>query len=1325
MRRRLSLACVPDQTKLNLDGVSDPYAPPAVISSTEQIARSAWTKFAMISHVGYVPFNKGKVNQDRVICDTAFASSSSRAFCGVFDGHGENGHWVSTYVSKVLPTAIEFAFNEQAKGSSKQYELIQLLQAGFLLTCRKLERESGIDCTFSGTTACTVYIQGNEVYCCNVGDSRAVLGRRDRKGDLWAIPLSLDQKPDREDEYNRIKQRGGRVEQCRDEEGNYVGPQRLWVPDKPWPGLAMSRSFGDFIARPAGITSLPEIRRHELEPGDEFIIVASDGVWELISNAEAVSVVAHAQGDPRLACELLFRESDRRWREEEEVVDDISALVIYLNPTAYTGAASPIMPMQPFISNRKSIRSRDKAIISSRPTPALGVASKPSAALAPSSRVPKVMPFAVISANDDQQEEQAHGEREEAKNEQVEEEEDEEEHQQQHQQQQQQLPPQRYAPQPFLPQQQQPQDQQQQQQQQQQQFQHQQQQHYYQQQQQQQEQPQQQQQQSPQKSPPRGGFPPNSPIPTVTPGVFEEYTSEAPAEDPRIDEKQIPRQREAQRGAEVIRFETRSQANPPPAFSEYTVIDQGNCSPRFMRLTTNQIAVENEIIEKTKLCIGAIIQPLAKQSPTEEPIAVVDFPKHEIVRCTRCKTYVNPFFTFIEGGNTYICNMCGMTNSVPDEYKCNLDAHGLRRDRTERPELSRGSVEFVAGKEFNLREIQDPCYLFMIDVSYGAVQTGLVAAACYGIRVAINTMKNNPRTRVGVVTYDSAIQFYALRPGKDDFQLMLMTDVNDVFLPVPEEQVLVRINEPEAFARLDNLLAEIPRMYSAELVPQESANCAGAAVAAGLKTLQKHGGKLMLLVSNIPTVGSGSLKSREGVNLYFSAKEKSLFVPQDSFYEELASEFADARVGVNLFVCANAYVDLATLSSLTTKTGGQIFLYPGFDGKKDGESLWRDILSDATRPMGFDAVMIVRASSGLKVTELFGNFYRRNPNELDLPIIDCDKTFGVRVEHEGKITDKEACLQCALLYTTAQGERRIRVHTLSVPTTSTLQHIFRSADLDSIINLSLKQAVTQIHKTFSPDESKQALVQACIESLYIYRRHVAASTRRGQLILPEQLKLLPQCTLALIKHPLFQFGLSADERSFFNSQISSMPCSNSVVFVVPRLFDLTAFPDWACVQREDGRVFLPPTEKLSSTSLDPTHIYILDDSRYLYLWVGENVSEEILTMVFGNSHLDGQYTVVQSDDPNSFASRINLLLETLRQGKAEFQNLQVIARQQVGRSLTLDEKNFRQRLVEDALPKKTSSPIKAKDKSNQPHQMSYIDFLVYIHQQIQDKSSQF
>jgi len=86
--------------------------------------------------------------------------------------------------------------------------------------------------------------------------------------------------------------------------------------------------------------------KEKLKKNDAFIIVASDGVWEFISNQEAVDIVVSANGDPQKAAEMLYTEADKRWRKEEEVIDDISALVLYLNcgSLGVKGTTSPSTP---------------------------------------------------------------------------------------------------------------------------------------------------------------------------------------------------------------------------------------------------------------------------------------------------------------------------------------------------------------------------------------------------------------------------------------------------------------------------------------------------------------------------------------------------------------------------------------------------------------------------------------------------------------------------------------------------------------------------------------------------------------------------------------------------------------------------------------------------------------------------------------------------------------------------------------------------------------------------------------------------------------------
>ena len=327
---------------------------------------------------------------------------------------------------------------------------------------------------------------------------------------------------------------------------------------------------------------------------------------------------------------------------------------------------------------------------------------------------------------------------------------------------------------------------------------------------------------------------------------------------------------------------------------------------------------------------------------------------------------------------------------VPDDYRCNLDANGYRRDRHDRPELCRGSVEFEVGDDFKLRPIQDPVFLFVIDVSYGAVVSGLVGSAITAVRAAIDqlasadqTVDGSPnRMRVGVITYDSSVHFYSLKPSRTEPIMLVMSDVDEPFVPCPPDEICVRVAVEENRALLHSTLDMLASVYERNNV-SENLPVFGAAITAAAETLTAMGGgKILIMQSNLPQLGAGKLEHRDQIALYFTDKEKTLQVPQSTFYQTLATKCAEAVITIDLFVCSNGYVDLATVGALSEKTGGSLFLYPGFNANKDGLALQRDVFHDVTRVTGYDGVMIVRCSTGLKVAEHFGNYYHRKVQEV-------------------------------------------------------------------------------------------------------------------------------------------------------------------------------------------------------------------------------------------------------------------------------------------------------------------------------------------------------
>jgi serine/threonine protein phosphatase PrpC len=143
--------------------------------------------------------------------------------------------------------------------------------------------------------------------------------------------LSNDLKPTLPLEKQRIIENGGRVEQFIENDGTTNGPYRVWVQDEMYPGLAMSRSIGDFIASSVGVIPNPEIIEYNLNNSSKYMIIASDGIWQFMSNEKVMNIANqyYPKRDPIDMCNELIREANIAWDKEGIPRDDITVVVVY------------------------------------------------------------------------------------------------------------------------------------------------------------------------------------------------------------------------------------------------------------------------------------------------------------------------------------------------------------------------------------------------------------------------------------------------------------------------------------------------------------------------------------------------------------------------------------------------------------------------------------------------------------------------------------------------------------------------------------------------------------------------------------------------------------------------------------------------------------------------------------------------------------------------------------------------------------------------------------------------------------------------------------
>uniref|UniRef100_A0A8C9FAL5 SC24C protein n=1 Tax=Pavo cristatus TaxID=9049 RepID=A0A8C9FAL5_PAVCR len=617
------------------------------------------------------------------------------------------------------------------------------------------------------------------------------------------------------------------------------------------------------------------------------------------------------------------------------------------------------------------------------------------------------------------------------------------------------------------------------------------------------------------------------------------------------------------RGSEPFVTGVRGQV-PPLVTTNFVVKDQGNASPRYIRCTSYNIPCTSDMAKQSQVPLAAVIKPLATLPPEETLPYLVDHGESGPVRCNRCKAYMCPFMQFIEGGRRFQCCFCSCVTEVPAHYFQHLDHTGKRVDFYDRPELSLGSYEFLATVDYckNNKFPSPPAFIFMIDVSYNAVKSGLVRLICEELKSILDYLPREGNMeesaiRVGFVTYNKVLHFYNVKSSLAQPQMMVVSDVADMFVPLLDG-FLVNVNESRTV--IASLLDQIPEMFADT---RETETVFGPVIQAGLEALKaaECAGKLFIFHTSLPIAEApGKLKNRDDKKLINTDKEKTLFQPQTSFYSNLAKDCVAQGCCVDLFLFPNQYLDVATLGVVTYQTGGSIYKYAYFQLETDQDRFLNDLRRDVQKEVGFDAVMRVRTSTGIRATDFFGAFYMSNTTDVEMAGLDCDKTITVEFKHDDKLSeDSGALLQCALLYTSCAGQRRLRIHNLSLNCCTQLADLYRNCETDTLINYLAKYAYRGVLN--SPIKAvRDSLINQCAQILACYRKNCASPSSAGQLILPECMKLLPVYLNCVLKSDVLQPGpeVTTDDRAYIRQLVTSMDVAETNVFFYPRLLPLVS-----------------------------------------------------------------------------------------------------------------------------------------------------------------------
>jgi len=365
------LKLFPDTRRHSNSGINDTSVMKDYAYKKENASKEKIGGIAHCCHKGMKP---EAPNQDDFIimqCGTEFG------LYGVFDGHGPYGHDVSNYVNQTLPGLLCRSGKFRTDIGGAITDAFIQTHKGIFKKSAQMEKTGKFSAQMSGTT-CTVcvfrQIDGqNMMYFGHAGDSRCILGVGSDWMKMKALEMTPDHKPEIPAERARINKTGIGEVRLRP---NDI-PHRVFKKGFQLPGLAMSRSLGDLVAQECGVSHVPEIRIEPVTDQHQLMLMCSDGVWEFLSNEEALGIVQNHVNDfikkaakkkgggeadamkamatdgtldkiirdnMQAGCEKLAKRSFDLWVENEgDVVDDITVIAVYIpnifNPADGSGTS--------------------------------------------------------------------------------------------------------------------------------------------------------------------------------------------------------------------------------------------------------------------------------------------------------------------------------------------------------------------------------------------------------------------------------------------------------------------------------------------------------------------------------------------------------------------------------------------------------------------------------------------------------------------------------------------------------------------------------------------------------------------------------------------------------------------------------------------------------------------------------------------------------------------------------------------------------------------------------------------------------------------------
>jgi len=744
-----------------------------------------------------------------------------------------------------------------------------------------------------------------------------------------------------------------------------------------------------------------------------------------------------------------------------------------------------------------------------------------------------------------------------------------------------------------------------------------------------------------------------------------------------------------------------------------TNIKPYNSSSEYISTTSNIFPKDSKTLSQLSIPMSISLCPMKN---TGEELPYVNYGENNIPRCPNrnCRGYMNPFIKFIEGGEKWVCNLCGQINDTEDYYYSDVDKNGIRLDVNEKPELCCGSYEFYANKSYwkKGKGPTESFYILAFETSTGAIDNGFFTACIESIKDVINNESffNGNKVKISILTYNTGIDFYSYNEKYTQPQ-MLTVNEESMFLPTDKNNLIFNLEKDK-----DKILQTfdlIQNTFNKNNPNMPSNNCKDSlqifqAISAAYLIGKNLGGKIIVFSSSnnlnsIPKMVVGLNKNMTKEQIAYSAHDNRKL-------GNMGINITNENLSCDIFVSADSQINTFTLNQLCEYTNGHLYFYKKFKIELHYKNIFNQIRRVLSRPTCWEAVNRTRFSSGYKISSYSTPILVANGDLFVFPVGDGDQNFLFSVsptppkqeeEKEQKEKkndyfhtygleekDKYIYIQSALLYSYGDGTRRVRVHNLCLPLSTSIKNIYKEINSEMLASYYLKDTIDKLYKTKNIANS---IISTDTQFKQFIDKVMTTQNKIDKELLPN-LDYLPLYMIGMFKHRIFckeeiEKNYDIDISNFLRISLQKLSCQEIISFIVPSIYslhDLESDKNIGTYNSENGEFNLPNMISPSKSAMEDNGLYLIDNGYMLIIYVKKGVSSNIFQNLFGVENYSFITMIINEDNVfdennNEFKERIKNILDYIRGGKSIYQNLVFVFEGEGGERIineSLIEDNF-------------------------------------------------